>query len=195
MQWQRITLSQARVACDWLHSIKWPGKASRRILRCIRNFWLLKIRICSSFFQFFWITLVGQDSPGPESPCQNACNNTSKPAANGDGVSSNSSQAGISCNSSFASKPLLAQRKIFAESQIGRSSFQKLLEPSLPQRSGIAPYRIVLGNVKEKVLFLFWASSYLCNYKTLIKMSSLHEKWMVIWWFMAKKRDICLYLV
>ncbi|GAY63941.1 hypothetical protein CUMW_229670 [Citrus unshiu] len=99
-----------------------------------------------------YIPLSGQDSTGPESPCQNACNNTSKPAANGDGASSNSYQAGISCNSSFASMPLLAQRKIFAESQIGRSSFQKLLEPSLPQRSGIAPYRIVLGNVKEKLM-------------------------------------------
>lgn len=99
--------------------------------------------------------LVGQDSPGPESPCQNVCNNTSKPAANGDVACSSGSQAGIARNSSFTSTQLLAQRKIFAESQIGRSSFQKLLEPSLPQLPGIAPYRIVLGNVKEKVLFLF----------------------------------------
>ncbi|KAF8389824.1 hypothetical protein HHK36_024343 [Tetracentron sinense] len=53
---------------------------------------------------------------------------------------------------SFSSSQLLAQRKLFGESQIGRSSFQKLLEPSLPQRPGIAPYRIVLGNVKEKLM-------------------------------------------
>ncbi|XP_057447942.1 phosphoenolpyruvate carboxylase 4-like [Lotus japonicus] len=50
------------------------------------------------------------------------------------------------------SQQLLAQRKLYAESQIGRSSFQKLLEPKLPQRPGIAPYRVVLGNVKDKLL-------------------------------------------
>lgn len=52
-----------------------------------------------------------------------------------------------------SSGQLIAQRKLFSESQTGQSSFQKLLEPSLPQRPGIAPYRIVLGNVKEKVIF------------------------------------------
>ncbi|RAL38293.1 hypothetical protein DM860_002271 [Cuscuta australis] len=36
--------------------------------------------------------------------------------------------------------------------QIGRSNFQKLLEPSSSQSPGIAPYRIVLGDVKEKLL-------------------------------------------
>ncbi|KAL3831106.1 hypothetical protein ACJIZ3_019908 [Penstemon smallii] len=46
---------------------------------------------------------------------------------------------------------LLAQRKLFAESQIGRNSFQKLLEPSSSHRPGIAPYRVVLGDVKEKL--------------------------------------------
>ncbi|OIT00807.1 PREDICTED: phosphoenolpyruvate carboxylase 4 [Nicotiana attenuata] len=51
-----------------------------------------------------------------------------------------------------AASQLLAQRKIFAESQVGRASFQKLLEPSSSQRPGIAPYRIVLGDVKEKLL-------------------------------------------
>lgn len=56
-------------------------------------------------------------------------------------------------NASFNSPQLLTQRKIFAESQIGRSSFHKLLEPSSSQRPGIAPYRIVLGDVKEKVSF------------------------------------------
>ncbi|XP_010262445.1 PREDICTED: phosphoenolpyruvate carboxylase 4-like [Nelumbo nucifera] len=53
---------------------------------------------------------------------------------------------------SFSSIQLHSQTKRFAESQIGRSSFQKLLEPSLPQRPGIAPYRIVLGNVKDKLM-------------------------------------------
>jgi phosphoenolpyruvate carboxylase len=43
-------------------------------------------------------------------------------------------------------------RKLFKESNIGRSSsFQKLLEPSLSDRPGITPYRVVLGNLKEKV--------------------------------------------
>ncbi|KAK7306976.1 hypothetical protein VNO77_39637 [Canavalia gladiata] len=53
---------------------------------------------------------------------------------------------------SFNSNQLLAQRKLFAESQIGRSSFQKLLEPKLPQLPGITPYRVVLGNIKDKLL-------------------------------------------
>ncbi|XP_042413367.1 phosphoenolpyruvate carboxylase 4-like isoform X1 [Zingiber officinale] len=45
-----------------------------------------------------------------------------------------------------------AQRKLFVESQIGRSNFQKLLEPSLHQRPGFTPYRVFLGNVKDKLL-------------------------------------------
>lgn len=61
-------------------------------------------------------------------------------------------------NASFNSPQLLAQRKSFAESQIGRSSFHKLLEPSSSQRPGIAPYRIVLGDVKEKVSFSIWTT-------------------------------------
>ncbi|XP_042513425.1 phosphoenolpyruvate carboxylase 4-like [Macadamia integrifolia] len=55
-------------------------------------------------------------------------------------------------SASFSSSQLLAQRKLVGESHIGRSSFQKLLEPSLPQRPGIASYRVFLGNVKEKLL-------------------------------------------
>jgi phosphoenolpyruvate carboxylase len=43
-------------------------------------------------------------------------------------------------------------KKLFKECHIGRSSsFRKLLEPSLSDKPGITPYRIVLGNVKEKV--------------------------------------------
>ncbi|KAG0480734.1 hypothetical protein HPP92_011592 [Vanilla planifolia] len=49
-----------------------------------------------------------------------------------------------------ASGQLLAQQKLFAESQVGRFSFHKLLEPSL--HPGIAPYRVVLGNVKDKLV-------------------------------------------
>nr|GMD28537.1 phosphoenolpyruvate carboxylase 4 [Ipomoea batatas] len=53
---------------------------------------------------------------------------------------------------SFNSSQVVAQRKLFAESQIGRTSFHKLLEPSSSQKPGMAPYRIVLGDVKEKLL-------------------------------------------
>ncbi|KAL3501634.1 hypothetical protein ACH5RR_036083 [Cinchona calisaya] len=66
--------------------------------------------------------------------------------------SGNSQSAGIPRVPSFSSSQLLAQRKLFAESQIGRSSFQKLLEPSLTQKPGIASYRIVFGDIKEKLL-------------------------------------------
>ncbi|CAH9082129.1 unnamed protein product [Cuscuta epithymum] len=51
-----------------------------------------------------------------------------------------------------SSGQILAQRKFFSESQIGRSNFQKLLEPSSSQSPGIAPYRIVLGDVKERLM-------------------------------------------
>ncbi|CAH9147516.1 unnamed protein product [Cuscuta epithymum] len=51
-----------------------------------------------------------------------------------------------------SSGQILAQRKFFSESQIGRSNFQKLLEPSSSQSPGIAPYRIVLGEVKERLM-------------------------------------------
>ncbi|XP_076914842.1 phosphoenolpyruvate carboxylase 4-like [Bidens hawaiensis] len=36
--------------------------------------------------------------------------------------------------------------------QASKSSFQKLLEPSIPERSAISPYRIVLGDVKDKLM-------------------------------------------
>ena len=45
----------------------------------------------------------------------------------------------------------LALRKVFSESQVEKGSFKKLLEPSVPQKSVISPYRIVLGDIKEKV--------------------------------------------
>ncbi|CAN6478408.1 unnamed protein product [Victoria cruziana] len=51
-------------------------------------------------------------------------------------------------HASFSSSHLNAQKKMFPEFH----SFQKLLEPSLPQRPGIAPYRIVLGDVREKLI-------------------------------------------
>ncbi|PWA69995.1 phosphoenolpyruvate carboxylase 4 [Artemisia annua] len=55
-------------------------------------------------------------------------------------------------NSETISPSQLALRKVFAESQVGKGSFKKLLEPSVPQKSGISPYRIVLGDVKEKLI-------------------------------------------
>ncbi|KAF9592387.1 hypothetical protein IFM89_014557 [Coptis chinensis] len=58
----------------------------------------------------------------------------------------------IEKSSSFSSSQLLARRKRFAESKTtGSSSFAKLLDPSVPQLPGIAPYRIVLQSVKEKL--------------------------------------------
>ncbi|KAK6133801.1 hypothetical protein DH2020_032512 [Rehmannia glutinosa] len=54
--------------------------------------------------------------------------------------------------SSLGSGQLPAQRRLLLESQIGRTSFQRLLEPSSSQIPGIAPYRVVLGDVKEKLL-------------------------------------------
>ncbi|KAJ4835167.1 Phosphoenolpyruvate carboxylase 4 [Turnera subulata] len=71
---------------------------------------------------------------------------------NGNSAAPSASLPPLSRTPSFNSVQLLAQRKQFAESKIGRSSFHKLLEPSLPQRPGIAPYRIVLGNVKDKLM-------------------------------------------
>ncbi|KAM5567597.1 phosphoenolpyruvate carboxylase 4 [Rosa sericea] len=53
---------------------------------------------------------------------------------------------------SLRNASLIAKRKMFAESQVGRSSFQKLLEPKPTKRSAIAPYRIVLGNIKDKLM-------------------------------------------
>ncbi|XP_058774448.1 phosphoenolpyruvate carboxylase 4-like, partial [Vicia villosa] len=66
--------------------------------------------------------------------------------------SPNNSSISIPRSPSFnSSQQLLAQRKLFAESQMGRSSFQKLLEPKLPHLPGIAPYRVFLGDVKDKL--------------------------------------------
>ncbi|KAJ4867279.1 Phosphoenolpyruvate carboxylase 4 [Raphanus sativus] len=61
--------------------------------------------------------------------------------------------AGLTSRGSFSStSQLLFQRKLFAESKIGRASFQKLLEPPPLKRAGMAPYRIVLGDVKDKLV-------------------------------------------
>lgn len=74
---------------------------------------------------------------------------------NGSSANSSSAQSAMMPRSaSFNSSQILAQRKLFAESQMGRSSFQKLLEPRVSQIPGISPYRIVLGNVKDKVFII-----------------------------------------
>ncbi|GKV39341.1 hypothetical protein SLEP1_g47123 [Rubroshorea leprosula] len=92
----------------------------------------------------------GKGSLNSETSFQNSSENVSKSFSNGTPV--NGPQLATGHRGSFSSNQLLAQRKLFAESQIGRSSFHKLLEPSLSERPGIAPYRIVLGNVKEKLM-------------------------------------------
>uniref|UniRef100_A0A6N2MSW1 phosphoenolpyruvate carboxylase n=1 Tax=Salix viminalis TaxID=40686 RepID=A0A6N2MSW1_SALVM len=93
-----------------------------------------------------------QGSSNSESSFHESGHGSSKSIANGSFANSNSHQSAPSPRGSFTSSQLLAQRKLFAESKIGRSSFQKLLEPSPPERPGIAPYRIVLGHVKDKLM-------------------------------------------
>ncbi|KAL0446938.1 UNVERIFIED_CONTAM: Phosphoenolpyruvate carboxylase 4 [Sesamum latifolium] len=66
--------------------------------------------------------------------------------------SSGNAQPIVTPRGSFTSGQLPLQRRLFVESQIGRNSFRKLLEPSSSQIPGMAPYRVVLGNVKEKLL-------------------------------------------
>ncbi|KAL6982225.1 Phosphoenolpyruvate carboxylase 4, partial [Sarracenia purpurea var. burkii] len=75
-----------------------------------------------------------------------------KKPSDGNIANSNNTSLATSRSASFSSNPLLAQRKLFAESQMGRTSFQKLLEPSPSQSPTIAPYRIVLGNVKDTLV-------------------------------------------
>ncbi|CAK7326488.1 unnamed protein product [Dovyalis caffra] len=102
-----------------------------------------------------YMSLNRQDIQGSsklESSSQDSSHGSSKSIANGSIANSNSNQSALSPRGSFTSSQLLAQRKIFSESKIGRTSFQKLLEPSLPERPGIAPYRIVLGHVKDKLV-------------------------------------------
>nr|XP_023894770.1 phosphoenolpyruvate carboxylase 4 [Quercus suber]POE58115.1 phosphoenolpyruvate carboxylase 4 [Quercus suber] len=96
-----------------------------------------------------------QDGQGSslDSSFQNSHPNLRMSLPNGNSANSSSAHSVVTPRSaSFNSSQLLAQRKIFAESQMGRSSFQKLLEPRASQCPGIAPYRVVLGNVKDKLM-------------------------------------------
>ncbi|KAF3432594.1 hypothetical protein FNV43_RR27334 [Rhamnella rubrinervis] len=100
-----------------------------------------------------YMPLNSQDAQAPQRSCSSLrdLSLNTQIVSNGTPSSPRASQSMMPPKSPFASGQLLAQRKLFAESQIGRSSFQKLLEPRPPQRPGIAPYRIVLGNIKEKL--------------------------------------------
>ncbi|CAL1392884.1 unnamed protein product [Linum trigynum] len=90
-----------------------------------------------------------QGNRGPSIPISPASHRSTQ---NGNASASNASpSSGMQRVPSFSSVQLTAQRKKFAESMIGRSSFHKLLEPT-PVQPAIAPYRIVLGNVKDKLL-------------------------------------------
>ncbi|XP_004496214.1 phosphoenolpyruvate carboxylase 4 [Cicer arietinum] len=99
------------------------------------------------------------DIPGPDhkdggiSPSSSAFTNGNPSIQVSVTGSANSSAASAAIPSSptFNSSQPLSQRKLFTESQTGKSTFQKLLEPQLPQLPGIAPYRVVLGNVKDKL--------------------------------------------
>ncbi|KAJ6318249.1 hypothetical protein OIU76_013726 [Salix suchowensis] len=92
-----------------------------------------------------------QDSSKSESSFQDSSHGSCKSITNGGVATSDSHQSAPSPRGSFTSNQLLAQRKLSTEPKIVRSGFQKLLEPSPPQRPGIAPYRIVLGHVKDKL--------------------------------------------
>lgn len=74
-----------------------------------------------------------------------------KTHGNGSANSSGNTPKALTPRSSALSSSQLLQRKQFADSQIGRNSFQKLLEPSSSLLPGMAPYRVVLGDVKEKL--------------------------------------------
>ncbi|CAJ2648338.1 phosphoenolpyruvate carboxylase 4-like [Trifolium pratense] len=83
---------------------------------------------------------------------KSSTSNVSNAGSTNTSASSNTSPVDIPRSpSSNSIQQLHAQRKVYAESRIGRTSFQKLLEPKLPHVPGIAPYRVVLGNVKDKL--------------------------------------------
>ncbi|CAN4125209.1 unnamed protein product [Withania somnifera] len=84
----------------------------------------------------------GQTTSKVGHPAGDSSKNSEKAYGNGN----------ITPRSASLSSSQLLQRKLFVETQVGRASFQKLMEPSSSQRPGIAPYRIVLGDVKEKLL-------------------------------------------
>ncbi|RHN81426.1 putative phosphoenolpyruvate carboxylase [Medicago truncatula] len=98
------------------------------------------------------------DIPGPDhkdggispSPTTLRTGNPSIKVSVTSSENSNGASSSIPSSPSYNSSQPLSQRK-FTESQTGKSSFQKLLEPQLPQLPGIAPYRVVLGNVKDKL--------------------------------------------
>nr|BBM95925.1 phosphoenolpyruvate carboxylase [Flaveria floridana] len=66
--------------------------------------------------------------------------------------STNTTQQPLTPKSGSFSPSQLGQKKTFSETQVGKASFRKLLEPSMPQKSSISPYRIVLGDVKDKLM-------------------------------------------
>ncbi|KAF3520058.1 hypothetical protein DY000_02059051 [Brassica cretica] len=116
-----------------------------RMLRLILKYPKLEVPVTD------YIPLSRQDVQGISSDGYGP--NLQIKTGNGNSVNSNGSQQTITPRGSSSSSPqLLLQKKLLADSQIGRTSFQKLLEPTPPKRAGIAPYRIVLGEVKEKLL-------------------------------------------
>jgi len=162
MRWWRRFTSQTRTSRDWLHAIESSGKLSSPVAILYRCFSLSFsiVFLTKITFLFLFVSLQDvQGSSNSESSFHKSGHGSSKSIANGSIANSNGHQSAPSPRGSFTSSQLLAQRKCFAESKIGRSSFQKLLEPSPPERPGIAPYRIVLGHVKDKVLLLFAASN------------------------------------
>lgn len=67
-------------------------------------------------------------------------------------ASSTGTGTGIASASSTAGFGFSSPRKKTSEFNVGKSSFDKIINPSIPQRPDIAPYRIVLGHVREKLI-------------------------------------------
>jgi len=71
-------------------------------------------------------------------------------------VSTNASSTGSGTGtpaSSTSGFGFSSPRKKTSEFNVGKSIFDKILNPSITQRPDFAPYRIVLGDVREKVCY------------------------------------------
>lgn len=67
-------------------------------------------------------------------------------------ASSTGTGIGIASASSTSGFGFSSPRKKTSEFNVGKSSFDKIINPSIPQHPDIAPYRIVLGHVREKLI-------------------------------------------
>lgn len=75
-----------------------------------------------------------------------------KPIKVSTNTSSSGTGTGLAPASSTTGFGFSSPRKKASEFNAGKSSFDKILNPSIKQRPDIAPYRIVLGHVREKLI-------------------------------------------